>query len=297
MPPLLNLDKWNSKEKLIRNLHILILILCLILITIISLDIFKNPPEATHRLYSKIQFWICNLFIIDFFVEWFLNNKKFRYFYTHILFLIVSIPYLDIIEMSGVHFDPATMYYLRFIPLIRGGYALAIIVSWLSYSWASTLMVTYLTILFSTLYFSSLLFYSVEHGMNPLVLTYSDALWWAWMDVTTVGSNIFPVTTLGKILAVLLASMGMMMFPIGTVYITSRVSKDDQRKKKEFEEMYGEIMTMKNNVDEKEKQLKKMQEENSTKNGAQNSKGTQEKERNETDDRKDPDNASQSSEK
>ena len=61
--------------------------------------------------------------------------------------------------------------------------------------------------------------------VNPLVNGYGDALWWAFMDVTTVGSNIYAVTATGKILSVVLAALGMMMFPIFTVYVTSLLQK------------------------------------------------------------------------
>ena len=58
-----------------------------------------------------------------------------------------------------------------------------------------------------------------------MVTRYTDALWWAFMDVTTVGSNIYAVTVTGKILSVVLAALGMMMFPIFTVYVTRLLQK------------------------------------------------------------------------
>jgi Ion channel. len=121
-------------------------------------------------------------------------------------------------------------YFLRFIPLIRGGYALSLVVSWLSHNTISTLFMTYLTILLSTVYFSSLLFFNVEKPVNPQVTNYGDSLWWAFMDVTTVGSNISAKTAIGKILSIVLASMGMMMFPIFTVYITNRITEANKKK-------------------------------------------------------------------
>lgn len=238
MTPTLNLKKWRLKHRVIRNMHILVLLLCLVLIVMISIDIFRDVPRLTHQLYMEIQFWICMVFIADFFIEFFLSPRKMHYLYTHILFLLVSIPYLSIIEYSGIEFKAETEYFLRFIPLIRGGYALAIVVSWLSYNSISSLFVTYLTILLSTVYFSSLLFYSVEQSLNPLVTQYTDALWWAFMDVTTVGSNIYAVTGLGKILSVVLAAMGMMMFPIFTVYITDRITAENKKKKAAFEQLF-----------------------------------------------------------
>ena len=50
----------------------------------------------------------------------------------------------------------------------------------------------------------------------------------ASMTVTTVGSNIVPETTLGKVCTALLATCGMTIFPIFTVYITSLVQRMNQ---------------------------------------------------------------------
>ena len=137
--------------------------------------------------------------------------------------------------MDGL-FLPEITYLLRFIPLLRGGYALAIVVGWLTYNKASSLFVSYLTMLLATVYFSSLAFFVLEHKVNPLVHSYGDALWWAFMDVTTVGSNIIAVTVTGRVLSVLLAALGMMMFPIFTVYITNLIQQSNKRKKQYYAE-------------------------------------------------------------
>ena len=42
----------------------------------------------------------------------------------------------------------------------------------------------------------------------------------ARMNVTTVGAAIFPVTAVGKVVCVLLPIVGMIFFPIFTVYIS-----------------------------------------------------------------------------
>ena len=181
-------------------LHIIILLLSLFLVISISIDTFKNIPFYTQTSYKKIQLWICLFFLFDFVLELFLSKDK-----------------------------------LRFVPLVRGGYALAIVVGWLSYNKASGLFVSYLTMLLATVYFSSLIFFVLEHKVNPLVANYGDALWWAFMDVTTVGSNISAITVTGRVLSVVLAALGMMMFPIFTVYVTSLVQKSNEEKKRFYE--------------------------------------------------------------
>lgn len=138
----------------------------------------------------------------------------------------MSVPYLWIIHRLGLDFfSPRVAYLLQYIPLVRGGYALAMVVGWITSNRAAGLFATYLIMLVATVYFSSLVFFMFEQGVNTGVKTYADALWWASMDVTTVGSAISPVTPEGRILAVVLAALGMMMFPIFTVYITSIVTK------------------------------------------------------------------------
>ncbi len=223
-------DIIYEKRGIYGVLHVIILLLSLFLIVVISIDTFKNIPFMTQGSYLKIQFWICMFFIADFVLEFFLSKRKLYYLQTHFIFLIVSIPYLNIINYYGIEFSPEITYFLRFIPLARSGYALAIVVGWLSSNKASGLFVSYLTMLLATVYFSSLIFFVIEHKVNPQVTGYDDALWWAFMDVTTVGSNIYAVTPTGRILSVLLAALGMMMFPIFTVYVTSLVQNANKRK-------------------------------------------------------------------
>lgn len=225
-----------GKKGIYGILHIIILLMSLFLVISISIDTFKGIPFYTQSSYMKIQLWICIWFLFDFVLEFFLAKHKWRYIRTHFIFLLVAIPYQNIIAYYGWTFSPEVTYLLRFIPLLRGGYALAIVVGWLTYNRASSLFVSYLTMLLATVYFASLAFFVLEHKVNPLVTDYGDALWWAFMDVTTVGSNIIAMTTTGRVLSVLLAALGMMMFPIFTVYITNLIQQSNQKKKQYYAE-------------------------------------------------------------
>ena len=219
-------------------LHVIILLLSLFLVISISVDTFKGIPFYTQSLYMEVQFWICILFLFDFVLEFALSKEKGHYVATHFIFLLVAIPYQSIIAYMGWTFSPEVTYMIRFIPLVRGGYALAIVVGWLTYNRASSLFVSYRTMLLATVYFASLALFVMEHKVNPLVNGYGDALWWAFMDVTTVGSNIIAVTVTGRVLSVLLAALGMMMFPIFTVYVTSLIQKKN-KEKEYYEQMEG----------------------------------------------------------
>lgn len=224
-------ELWNFiKGKGIYGfLHIVILILSLILVIYISIDTFKNEAFYQQPRFIRLQFWVCIVFLFDFFVEFFLAKDKWRYIRSRFFFFLVSIPYNSIISFYGWTFDPQITYSLHYIPLIRGGYAMSIVVSWFTYNRATGLFISYLATLLFTIYFASLAFYVFEHHVNPLVKNYDDALWWAFMDATTVGSNIEAVTPVGRILSVLLAALGMMMFPIFTVYVTNILTRNKKQ--------------------------------------------------------------------
>lgn len=202
-------------------LHFVMLALSIFLIISISIDTFYDKHFYGEPRFMKTQLWICIVFLADFFIELFLSKRKWHYIATHFIFFLVSIPYLQIIHHFDWTLSENTMYLIQFIPLVRGGYAMAIIVGWFAYNRATGLFVTYLVTLLATVYFASLVFYMFEHSVNASVKDYSDAIWWAVMDVTTVGCDINAVTPVGRVLSALLAALGMMMFPIFTVYITS----------------------------------------------------------------------------
>lgn len=206
-------------------LHLIILALSALLVVMISIDTFRNIDFYEQAHFEKAQYWICLVFVADFFVEMMLSTNKWSYIWKNLAFLLVSIPYQAIFYHFGWHVSEQTAYLMRYIPLIRGGYAMAIVVGWLTANKATGLFFSYIITLLSTVYFASLTFYLFEKGVNPLVLKYQDALWWASMDVTTVGCNVVAVTGVGRVLSVLLAALGMMMFPIFTVYVTNLLRK------------------------------------------------------------------------
>ena len=128
------LSEFALREKGIYGvLHIVILLLSLFLVVSISVDTFKGIPFYTQTVFMKVQFAVCVLFLLDFILEWFLAKHKVRYFATHFVFLLVAIPYQSIISWAGWTFSEEITYLLRFIPLVRGGYALAIVVGCVCY--------------------------------------------------------------------------------------------------------------------------------------------------------------------
>ncbi|MCH5326514.1 MAG: two pore domain potassium channel family protein [Duncaniella sp.] len=217
-------DLRTPTRRLANVMNLVVLILSTLLIVWISVDTFKQIDFLNSRSYMTFQLLVCVFFILDFFVGLTFSPDKWSFFRRRFLFLLLSIPYLNIIHLMDIHLSHDAIYFVRFIPLARGALALSIVMGYLSGNAITSLFMSYLSIMVMVCYFCSLIFFQREAGVNPQVNTYWTALWWSAMNMSTVGCNISPVTAAGKIIAVILPVCGMIIFPLFTVYLTNYVS-------------------------------------------------------------------------
>lgn len=222
-----------ARNVILWTAHIVVLILSILLIYIISRDTLRNGTFYMDATFMKWQLWICIVFIADYFIEMLAAKRKWHYFWTHLIFLLVSIPYQYIMQKIGWPMPRDIAYLIRYMPLIRGGYAMAYVISWFTSDKATGLFLSYIITMLSTVYFCSLTFYLFENHVNPQISNYIDALWWSCMAVTTEGCNIDPVTGVGRALGVLLSVMGVVMFPVFTVYVTNLINRNQKNSVKD----------------------------------------------------------------
>lgn len=208
-----------------RIMHFGVISLSLLLITLITLDTLQNVSFLADDNYLRVQFWCCLFFIADVLVEMSFVPKHWRYLWHHILFLLVSIPYLNIIHNFDIQVNEHIQYLLRFIPMIRAAYVFTIVTGATTSSrWVKNMLMTYMIVLIVSVYFCSLTFFVSEHYVNPLVTDYWKALLWSIMSLTTAGCSIHAMTVTGRVLGVLLSAMGLIFFPIFTVFLTNSYS-------------------------------------------------------------------------
>lgn len=214
-----------TKKIILDLLHTMVLVLSVILIIYISVDSINDRDFMKNHSYMVFQFWVCVAFILDFFIELWIADRKWDYIRHRWYFLLLSIPYLSILPFTGLDITHETLYFLRFIPLARGGMALSIVIGYISSNRFIGMLVTYMSVLVLVTYFAALIFYQKEYGINTAVSDYWDAFWWGCTQVTTLGCDIYPVTPVGKILCCLLSVMGVVMFPLFTVYATGAIQR------------------------------------------------------------------------
>ena len=195
------------------------LIAGLVLLVALSWEIIAGDHVHVSRTYLAIQFVVCLVFLCDFFVRWAAAMHKGRFFGRNILFFLISIPYLNILDWSGADLPRYWAMLIGVMPLMRAFLALYVVVRWLVDNKIRQLFTAYIFTVVVFTYISALVFYDYEILVNDKLHGFGNALWWAWMNVTTVGAEIFAVTAIGKVITILLPTLGMMMFPIFTTYI------------------------------------------------------------------------------
>jgi voltage-gated potassium channel len=188
----------------------------------ISVEVLTGDHQSYSVWYMWLQFVVCIIFMIDFAMAMSrARGRSIKWFWLNFLFFLISIPYLNILWWLDIPLHRGAAVAVAALPLLRSFVAMGVVVWWFIAGRVSRIFAAYLFTVVCFTYLSALIFYDYEVLVNDRLHGFGNALWWAWMNTTTVGAAIFPVTAIGKILAVLLPGLGMMFFPVFTIYITN----------------------------------------------------------------------------
>ena len=191
-----------------------------VLLVSISIEVADRADDLLSDRYRVLQLVVCSIFFVTAIFRLLIPEYRRRHWFRDTLFALASIPYINILEWSGVELHGRYERVVAFAPVVISVMATVVILEWLIDGRKRRLMAAYILTVIMFTYISALLFYDCEMGVNSRLNGFGDALWWAWMNVTTVGAEIFPVTAIGKVICVVLPVVGMMFFPIFTVYIS-----------------------------------------------------------------------------
>ena len=191
----------------------------------ISFEVTDGDKSGFTVWYRTLQLVVCSIFFVTALFRLTVKQYRREHWFRDSIFAIASIPYIDILEWSGADIAQRSERLLAFAPVVISIMATVVIFEWLVEGRKKRLMAAYILTVTMFTYISALAFYDCEMGLNSHLTSFGDALWWACMNVTTVGAEIFPVTAVGKVICVLLPVVGMMFFPIFTVYVSDYYDK------------------------------------------------------------------------
>lgn len=198
----------------------IVVLVSVALLVALSIEVISGRDGYFTQSYLNMQLCASLVYILDFFVALTISPRRLKYLSSHIIVLLISLPYLSLLPNQGLSLghDPALV--IGILPQLRACLALYVVLRWIMREHTiKRLFYAYVVSVLSFTYIAALIFYDCEIGKNEAVINFGDALWWATTALATLGNPFLPVTATGKVLSALLPLVGMLMLPIATSYI------------------------------------------------------------------------------
>jgi voltage-gated potassium channel len=209
-----------EKEKL-GFLNILIIILSIYVLLSLLVDTFFKLPIEISKLLFTIDNGICFVFLLDFSIRFYRAENKLKFMKWGWIDLVSSIPSVDILRAGRL------LRLIRLLRVLRAFRSTRILVNHVFRSRVKGTMTMVTIISFLIIVSSSISILIVENVPESNIKTSEDAIWWAMTTITTVGyGDRYPVTTEGRLIAVVLMVTGVGLFGVFTGYISSIFVKE-----------------------------------------------------------------------
>ena len=217
-----NTDK-NSK---LRFFDIVIVVLSIYVLFALIIDsFFKLDPEVSKLLYL-IDDLICVLFLYDFFYRFIKAPSKLKFLKWGWIDLISSIPTFEYLRYGRL------IRLIRIFRVLRAFRSVKYLTSHIFKTRTKGTFSTVSLISFLMLIFGSISILQVETVPESNIKTAGDAIWWAFVTITTVGyGDRFPVTSAGRIIAAFLMITGVALFGTFTGFVAAWFMDGDKSNK------------------------------------------------------------------
>jgi voltage-gated potassium channel len=198
-------------------LNILILVLSIYVLTALLVDVFLKLPPETERILTYVDNVICIFFLVDFFIRFRRAPNKWKFMKWGWIDLISSIPEIDALRIGRA------LRLVRIIRILRAFRSIRHIIEHIYRNRSQGALTTVGVLAFILIIFSSISILQFEaDAPNGNIKTAEDALWWSYVTITTIGyGDKFPVTTEGRIVAVILMTAGVGLFGTFTAFVSS----------------------------------------------------------------------------
>lgn len=215
----------NEQHKL-RFLDIIIIILSVYVLVALLIDsFFVLSPEVT-RLLSIIDDFICIVFLYDFFFRLYKAPSKWEFLKWGWIDFISSIPTCEYLRYGRL------LRLFRILRVLRAFRSVKYITAHVFKNRTQGTFATVSLIAVLMIIFGSIAILQVEKAPGCNIKSAEDAIWWAFVTITTVGyGDKYPITTEGRIIAAFLMITGVGLFGTFTGFIAAWFMGDKKGEK------------------------------------------------------------------
>jgi voltage-gated potassium channel len=218
----MNEAKHQKPDKLLGVLDIVVIFLSIYVLGALAIDTFTKLPVEVSRLLGYIDNFVCGFFFIEFCIRFYKAESKLQFMKWGWIDLVSSIPMIGYLRAGRL------LRLIRLLRIVRAFKSTKHLINHIYSNKAQGAFTSVLTVALLLVIFSAIAILQVEKDPNSNIKTAEDAIWWAYVTVTTVGyGDKFPVTTEGRIIAAALMTVGVGLFGTFTAYVASWFAKGE----------------------------------------------------------------------
>lgn len=217
----------NPEEKL-GFLNLLIVVLSVYVLVVLLIDTFFVLPVEIARIINMVDNLICLVFLYNFFLRLYRAENKLKFLKWGWIDFVSSIPVFDQLRAGRI------TRLIRLFRILRAFRSIRHLIHHIFKNRAEGTFSAAIIIAFLIVVFSSIAILQVETDPNSNIKTAGDSLWWAFVTITTVGyGDRYPVTPEGRIIAVILMTVGVGLFGTFTGFVANWFMKDHTHEEKD----------------------------------------------------------------
>lgn len=242
----------QEQKRALHPINIIVFFLSLYVIVALVVDTFFPLSYEVSRLLHDIDYVVCGIFFIDFLHRLFTAKNKWHYLRWGWIDLLSCIP-------MNIFLTGRLFRVFQLVRVIRAMRSINFVSHYFLQNKIKGAFTSAAILAFIVLVFSAIGILKFEKDApHSNIKTAEDALWWAYVTITTVGyGDKFPTTAEGRIIAAVLMTVGVGLFGTFTAYVASWfVAKKDEEieeekmkeKEQRREEKKKEAMTHETSV-------------------------------------------------
>jgi voltage-gated potassium channel len=206
----------SLKQQQLGLLNLIVFVLSVYVLAALLVDTVVRLPPETSLLLTYIDHVICVFFFVEFCVRFYQAENKWTFMRWGWIDLVSSIPAVNYLRAGRV------LRLIRLLRLIRAFRSTRSFVHHVFKNKARGAFTSVAILAVLLIIFCSIAILQVEKDPNSNIRSAEDAIWWAYVTITTVGyGDKFPVTTEGRIIAAVLMTAGVGLFGTFTAYVAS----------------------------------------------------------------------------
>lgn len=208
--------KIENLENKLGILNLLVIILSIYVLGSLLVDSFVALSPETSILLNYIDNSICAFFFVEFCIRFSKTENKLKFMRWGWIDLISCIPMVNYLRTGRL------LRLIRLLRIVKAFRSTKHLISHIFANKAKGALTSVSIIAVLLVIFSAIAILQVENDANSNIKTAEDAIWWAYVTITTVGyGDKFPVTTEGRIIASVLMTAGVGLFGTFTAYVAS----------------------------------------------------------------------------